>query len=68
MFIKSTQQVQPDWLVVVGHYPVYSSGEHMDMDELIENLVPLMKKYGVDAYFCGHDHISEHLRSTFKYY
>jgi tartrate-resistant acid phosphatase type 5 len=52
---------QPTWLIVVGHYPVYSAGDHGDSAELKTYLQPLLEKYNVDAYFCGHDHISEHL-------
>ena len=52
----------PSWLLVVGHYPVFSAGEHGDTTELKTYLLPLLEKYNVDAYFCGHDHISEHLQ------
>ena len=50
---------KPTWLLVAGHYPVYSAGEHGDTSELTNYLVPLLRKYSVDAYFCGHDHLSE---------
>jgi hypothetical protein len=46
----------------MGHYPIYSSGEHSDISELVSYIDPLLVEYNVDAYFCGHDHISEHLR------
>jgi hypothetical protein len=46
-------------LLVAGHYPVYSMGEHGDTDELKNYLVPLLEKYHVNAYFNGHDHFSE---------
>lgn len=52
---------QPSWLIVAGHYPVFSAGEHGDTNELKTYLLPLLQKYNVDAYMCGHDHISEHL-------
>ena len=51
----------PTWLLVVGHYPVFSRGQHGDTDELVQYLQPLLVQYGVQAYICGHDHISEHL-------
>ena len=35
----------PSWVVASGHYPVYSTGEHADSEELIENLVPLFEVY-----------------------
>jgi 3',5'-cyclic AMP phosphodiesterase CpdA len=51
----------PTWLLVVGHYPVFSPGSHGDTDELQTYLLPLLEQYKVDAYFCGHDHLSAHL-------
>lgn len=53
------------WLLVAGHYPIFSRGEHGDMSELIENLLPLLIQYNVSLYICGHDHISEHLQYVF---
>lgn len=52
---------KPTWLLVAGHYPVYSSGEHSDTSELVTYLLPLLRQYGVHAYLSGHDHVSEHL-------
>lgn len=52
-------QAKPTWLLVVGHYPVFSKGEHGDISELTTYLLPLLEKYNVHAYFCGHDHLSE---------
>ena len=37
-------------------HAVLSGGEHGNTVELQESLLPLMEKYGVDAYLCGHDH------------
>jgi len=50
-----------DWKIVVGHHPVFSGGEHGNTSVLIKNLKPLFEKYGVDAYFNGHDHALEHI-------
>ena len=50
---------RPTWLLVVGHYEVFSAGDHGDMSEMKQYLLPLLQKYDVDAYICGHDHISE---------
>ena len=48
----------PTWLLVAGHYPIFSTGEHGDTSELKSYLLPLLVKYKVHAYFCGHDHFS----------
>ena len=51
-----------DWLLVFGHYPVWSCGEHGDSPSLIRDLLPLLEKYHVDAYYSGHDHSLQHLQ------
>jgi len=60
-----------DWLFVIGHYPVYSGGEHGNTDDLDKNLKPLLSQYNVDLYLCGHDHTLQHLHdspSTTQYF
>lgn len=47
---------QADWIVVVGHHPVFSSGQHGDTPGLLQRLLPLLEHYGVDLYISGHDH------------
>lgn len=50
------------WKIVVGHHPVYSAAPgHGDTKELIADLLPVLQKYGVQIYFCGHDHVLQHL-------
>lgn len=49
------------WILVFGHYPLYSKGEHGDTDELVRYLLPLFLEYKVSVYFSGHDHMSMHL-------
>ena len=53
---------RPTWLLVMGHYQIFSAGEKGDNYELVTYLQPMLKYYGVHAYFCGHDHIMEHLQ------
>ena len=55
--------INSTWLVVVGHYPVYSSGEHGDCEELVKYLQPLLETYNVSMYLAGHDHLSGHLQN-----
>lgn len=49
------------WLIVAGHYPVYSVGDSGDNEYLIELLLPIMKRSNVHAYICGHDHNHQHI-------
>lgn len=42
--------------IVMGHHPVMSSGEHGATGVLVKNLQPLLEKYKVQLYICGHDH------------
>ena len=52
---------QEDWVIVTGHYPVYSIAEHGPTSYMVENVKPLLEKYNVAAYLNGHDHSMQHL-------
>ncbi len=50
------------WKIVVGHHPIYAAAPmHGDTKELVTGVLPLLEKSGVQMYFCGHDHILQHL-------
>lgn len=50
-----------DYLIVAGHYPVYSICEHGPTKILVSRLKPLLDKYHATAYINGHDHCQEHI-------
>jgi acid phosphatase len=49
-------QSKAKWKFVVGHHHIYSGGKRTTQVELEQALVPLLKKYGVQAYINGHEH------------
>lgn len=49
------------WVVVVGHYPIFSTGSHGDSTEMQRVLRPILLEHNIDAYVCGHDHSLQHL-------
>lgn len=55
-----------DWTIVVGHHPIYaqttkSGSEREDMQTRID---PILRKYKVDMYICGHIHNFQHIRKN----
>jgi len=49
------------YIFVAGHFPVYSAAEHGPTECLLTKLKPLLEKYNVTAYLCGHDHNMQHI-------
>jgi tartrate-resistant acid phosphatase type 5 len=49
-----------DYILVAGHYPIYSPCSHGNTHELIDKLDPLLREYGVTAYISGHEHCQFH--------
>lgn len=52
------------WKIVVGHHPIYAftekdEEERLDMQKCVD---PILRKYNVDMYICGHLHTFQHLR------
>eukprot|EP00483_Globobulimina_turgida_P001010 UN01012 len=52
------------YLIVAGHYPIYSIEEHGSTRDLVEKLNPLMKEYKGTAYFSGHDHGFQYIEDS----
>lgn len=57
--VDALKQSKADYILVGGHYPVYSICEHGNTITLINDLIPLFEKYGAH-YFSGHDHCAEY--------
>lgn len=61
-----------EWKLVIGHHPIYvGSVSYINNPILIESLVPILERHGVQAYFAGHDHNLQHHRpkdSTVDYF
>lgn len=54
---KTLGESNADWKFVIGHHPIYSGGKkYGDTPELIKYVEPILKKYHVQAYICGHEH------------
>ena len=62
--LASAKSQGVDWIVAMGHFPVYSATvkEHGDTAILKPRLAKILREYGVHAYFSGHDHVLQHIQ------
>mmetsp|Transcript_3842 Transcript_3842/g.5979 ORF Transcript_3842/g.5979 Transcript_3842/m.5979 type:complete len:488 (+) Transcript_3842:165-1628(+) len=49
------------WVVVTGHYPIYSVGLNGDNDVLLNMLAPILRRHNVHMYIAGHDHSNQYI-------
>ena len=63
--LKKISETNVPYIIVGGHFPVYSAAEHGPTQCLVDRLMPLLHKYKVSAYLCGHDHNLQHISNTF---
>lgn len=59
--LKKMTETYVPYIIVGGHFPVYSVGKHGSTLCLVNRLMPLLHKYKVSSYLAGHDHNLQHL-------
>lgn len=55
---------EADFVIVAGHYPVWSICEHGPTSNLVDKLKPAMERFSVTAYLNGHDHCAQHIKEN----
>lgn len=63
--LKRISSTNVSYILVAGHFPVWSIANVGPMQCLIDRLRPLLHKYKVNAYFCGHEHVLTHITDTY---
>lgn len=64
---QQLNQSTADYLLVGGHYPVYSICSNGPTPTLIAHLKPLLEKYNAQAYLSGHDHCMVHFSESYTH-
>lgn len=60
---KTLASSDSDFLVVVGHYPVWSVCGHGPCNVMRDRLRPLLKQANASLMLSGHDHCAQHLHA-----
>lgn len=62
---QTLHDAKEDWVIVVGHHPIYAYTEKTEDERLDmqKRVLPILKKYNnVAIYACGHIHSFQHLK------
>ena len=59
----SLSKSDADYLIVAGHFPIYSACSHGNTEYLVKHLDPMLKKHGVTTYLSGHEHCQFHFQN-----
>lgn len=59
---KALGSSKATWKIVMGHHPIYTSGEHGSSRSLMKTLEPILVQHRVDMYLAGHDHDYERFK------
>lgn len=61
---KTLDDASEDWIVVVGHHPIYAftDKEDSERNDMRKRVDGILRKHKVDMYICGHIHDFQHIR------
>ena len=61
---KELSNAHEDWIVVVGHHPVYAftDKDESERSDLQKRLLPILERHNVNMYICSHIHNFQHIR------
>jgi len=58
-----------DWKIVIGHHPLYTGGLRKDEKTNVKTAFESMfNRHNVNAYFCGHEHDLQHIKTESKFH
>ena len=61
---KELESSMADYLIVAGHDPIFSVSSHQEQ-VLLDNLLPLLRKYDVQMYLSGHDYNQQVIKDNY---
>ncbi len=60
---QNLKDSQGTWKICFFHHPLYNDGRHHGADvDLRTQVLPLFKRYGVNAVFSGHEHVYQRIK------